>query len=145
MSSWTPSRSSSARWTTRSTRCAARGPAPTSLSYVPSPLHWRAGRIAHPTQVATRYAAFFSRVTALLDDEAVEHSLLRIRAHVERLAKTTPEATRALLKTLEVRNSLHRPVPPSFLTPALQTGPAATSHPRIQAELSHWTELERTM
>ncbi|PWN46639.1 hypothetical protein IE53DRAFT_391189, partial [Violaceomyces palustris] len=93
--------------------------------------------------VCARYARLFSGTVLLTedeaDDESIFSSLARLRGEVERLI--TGKAAKAGNAPQEASGFLGRMY--AVVLKGLESGPGATSHARMQSELSHWNEMER--
>ncbi|PWN40078.1 hypothetical protein IE81DRAFT_325920 [Ceraceosorus guamensis] len=115
----------------------------------------------HVVTVSYRYGRLYSSVVSLTMSEefpdaassnpALFSSLLRLRAEVERLIEKQVERI-SKRKASGTADDASGPNAAGLLAMssvtavkrALENGPAALSHPRLQTEMSHWSETERS-
>ncbi|KAK0555530.1 Vacuolar protein sorting-associated protein 52 [Tilletia horrida] len=95
--------------------------------------------------VSTRYARTYSCLVHLSeegdDDPIVFSEMFRLRSEVERLVHA--QAKRAA-KTSATAQHLALGSFYEAVIKELEHGPAGFAHPRLQSELSHWQEMERS-
>ncbi|SPO38393.1 related to VPS52 - component of the Golgi-associated retrograde protein complex [Pseudozyma flocculosa] len=85
-------------------------------------------------KVARRYASLFSRMVYLFEDDEDDglfNNMMRLRNELEKSITSSRSPSSSTMKY-------------DIILKGLEMGPASTSLPRIQAEISHWTESVRS-
>ncbi|EPQ26611.1 uncharacterized protein PFL1_05932 [Pseudozyma flocculosa PF-1] len=92
------------------------------------------GRDEGVKMVARRYASLFSRMVYLFEDDEDDglfNNMMRLRNELEKSITSSRSPSSSTMKY-------------DIILKGLEMGPASTSLPRIQAEISHWTESVRS-